>query len=182
MAERRAFDFAPVFALRSCARQAESFDSVKHSMMKNGPSPPRRTRTMSERPQGANRMAEREGFEPSNPFWGLRDFESRAFNHSAISPQFIVIRAQEKRHRERRIGISSVLSTHGQHQKPPRRQLNIWPPLASEVQKNACGGVRGTPRIPARFYFLPPLYELRCCLQDQGVHQCQGHDVRRRSV
>ncbi len=31
-------------------------------------------------------MAEREGFEPSKPFWGLRDFESRAFDHSAISP------------------------------------------------------------------------------------------------
>ncbi len=31
-------------------------------------------------------LAEREGFEPSNPFWGLRDFESRAFDHSAISP------------------------------------------------------------------------------------------------
>ncbi len=32
-------------------------------------------------------LAEREGFEPSRPFWGLRDFESRAFDHSAISPQ-----------------------------------------------------------------------------------------------
>ncbi len=32
------------------------------------------------------RMAEREGFEPSKPFWGLRDFESRAFDHSATSP------------------------------------------------------------------------------------------------
>ncbi len=31
-------------------------------------------------------VAEREGFEPSNPLWGLRDFESRAFDHSAISP------------------------------------------------------------------------------------------------
>jgi hypothetical protein len=31
-------------------------------------------------------VAEREGFEPSRPFWGLRDFESRAFDHSAISP------------------------------------------------------------------------------------------------
>ena len=31
-------------------------------------------------------VAEREGFEPSNPFGGLRDFESRAFDHSAISP------------------------------------------------------------------------------------------------
>ncbi len=31
-------------------------------------------------------MAEREGFEPSKPFWGLRDFESRAFDHSATSP------------------------------------------------------------------------------------------------
>ena len=33
------------------------------------------------------RMAEREGFEPSKPFRGLRDFESRAFGHSATSPQ-----------------------------------------------------------------------------------------------
>ena len=33
-------------------------------------------------------MAEREGFEPSRPFWGLRDFESRAFDHSAISPKY----------------------------------------------------------------------------------------------
>lgn len=32
-------------------------------------------------------MAEREGFEPSRPFRGLRDFESRAFDHSAISPK-----------------------------------------------------------------------------------------------
>ena len=32
-------------------------------------------------------MAEREGFEPSRPLWGLRDFESRAFDHSAISPK-----------------------------------------------------------------------------------------------
>jgi hypothetical protein len=31
-------------------------------------------------------MAEREGFEPSRPFWGLHDFESCAFDHSAISP------------------------------------------------------------------------------------------------
>lgn len=31
-------------------------------------------------------MAVGEGFEPSNPFWGLRDFESRAFDHSAIPP------------------------------------------------------------------------------------------------
>ena len=34
-------------------------------------------------------MAEREGFEPSNPLWGLRDFESRAFDHSAISPWLV---------------------------------------------------------------------------------------------
>ncbi len=31
-------------------------------------------------------MAEREGFEPSRPFWGLHDFESCAFDHSATSP------------------------------------------------------------------------------------------------
>ncbi len=40
--------------------------------------------------QGRSQLAEREGFEPSNPFWGLRDFESRAFDHSAISPRGIV--------------------------------------------------------------------------------------------
>jgi hypothetical protein len=31
-------------------------------------------------------VAEREGFEPSIPFWGIPDFESGAFNHSATSP------------------------------------------------------------------------------------------------
>src|SRR3989344_2108711 len=34
----------------------------------------------------ANDVAEREGFEPSRPFGGLLDFESSAFDHSAISP------------------------------------------------------------------------------------------------
>jgi hypothetical protein len=37
-------------------------------------------------------MAEREGFEPSKPFWGLRDFESRAFDHSATSPWDAILR------------------------------------------------------------------------------------------
>ena len=31
-------------------------------------------------------MAEREGFEPSVPFWGTHDFQSCAFNRSATSP------------------------------------------------------------------------------------------------
>ena len=31
-------------------------------------------------------FTEREGFEPSKRFWRLRDFQSRAFDHSAISP------------------------------------------------------------------------------------------------
>ena len=37
-------------------------------------------------PSVAHYMAEREGFEPSKPFWGLHDFQSCAFDHSAISP------------------------------------------------------------------------------------------------
>ncbi len=31
-------------------------------------------------------LAEREGFEPSIPFWGIPDFESGAFDHSATFP------------------------------------------------------------------------------------------------
>ncbi len=30
----------------------------------------------------ANSMAEKEGFEPSKPFWGLRDFQSRALDRT----------------------------------------------------------------------------------------------------
>ena len=36
-------------------------------------------------------LAEGEGFEPSRPFWGLRDFESRAFDHSAIPPRALSV-------------------------------------------------------------------------------------------
>ena len=32
-------------------------------------------------------LAEREGFEPSVPFWGTHDFQSCAFNRSATSPK-----------------------------------------------------------------------------------------------
>ena len=32
------------------------------------------------------RLAEREGFEPSIPFWSMHAFQACAFNHSAISP------------------------------------------------------------------------------------------------
>ena len=31
-------------------------------------------------------LAEKEGFEPSIPFWGIRDFQSRALGHYATSP------------------------------------------------------------------------------------------------
>ena len=31
-------------------------------------------------------LAEREGFEPSTPFWSVHAFQACAFNHSAISP------------------------------------------------------------------------------------------------
>ena len=37
-------------------------------------------------PCDACTMAEREGFEPSVPFWGTHDFQSCAFNRSATSP------------------------------------------------------------------------------------------------
>ena len=30
--------------------------------------------------------AERAGFEPAKPFWSLRTFQARAFDHSATSP------------------------------------------------------------------------------------------------
>jgi hypothetical protein len=33
-------------------------------------------------------MAEREGFEPSKPFWGLPVFETGLINHSSTSPGF----------------------------------------------------------------------------------------------
>ena len=39
--------------------------------------------------RGASRMAERGGFEPPRPFWGLHDFESCAFDHSATSPKVV---------------------------------------------------------------------------------------------
>ena len=32
------------------------------------------------------KLAEREGFEPSIPFWSMHAFQACAFNHSAISP------------------------------------------------------------------------------------------------
>jgi hypothetical protein len=32
------------------------------------------------------KLAEREGFEPSMPFWSMHAFQACAFNHSAISP------------------------------------------------------------------------------------------------
>lgn len=38
-------------------------------------------------PSGRFCMAEREGFEPSIPLWGIPDFESGAFDHSATSPK-----------------------------------------------------------------------------------------------
>ena len=31
--------------------------------------------------------AERAGFEPAKPFWSLRTFQARAFDHSATSPR-----------------------------------------------------------------------------------------------
>lgn len=31
--------------------------------------------------------AERAGFEPAKPFWSLRTFQARAFDHSATSPE-----------------------------------------------------------------------------------------------
>ena len=31
-------------------------------------------------------LAERAGFEPAKPFWSLRTFQARAFDHSAASP------------------------------------------------------------------------------------------------
>ena len=34
-------------------------------------------------------VAEREGFEPSIPFWSMHAFQACAFNHSAISPTLI---------------------------------------------------------------------------------------------
>ncbi len=43
-----------------------------------------RKRPMS--PPDSGTMAEREGFEPSVPFWGTHDFQSCAFNRSATSP------------------------------------------------------------------------------------------------
>ncbi len=33
--------------------------------------------------------AEREGFEPSVPFWGTHTFQACAFDHSAISPLLV---------------------------------------------------------------------------------------------
>ncbi len=36
--------------------------------------------------EGVNYSAEREGFEPSIPFWGIHAFQACAFDHSAISP------------------------------------------------------------------------------------------------
>ncbi len=33
------------------------------------------------------RMAEREGFEPSVPFWGTHAFQAGAIGHSATSPK-----------------------------------------------------------------------------------------------
>ena len=36
-------------------------------------------------------FAERRGFEPRKPFWGLHAFQACLFNHSSISPQFISI-------------------------------------------------------------------------------------------
>ena len=37
--------------------------------------------------EGAKKMAEREGFEPSIPKKGITVFETAAFGHSAISPK-----------------------------------------------------------------------------------------------
>ena len=34
------------------------------------------------------KLAEREGFEPSTPFWSVHAFQACAFNHSAISPAY----------------------------------------------------------------------------------------------
>src|SRR5208283_2121651 len=53
-------------------------------------------------------MAEREGFEPSIPFWSMHAFQACAFNHSAISP------AGSETLAGRRVGINLFPAGSGQ--------------------------------------------------------------------
>jgi hypothetical protein len=41
--------------------------------------------------EGHNGMAERVGFEPTRPFWGLTVFKTAAFNRSATPPFFGIL-------------------------------------------------------------------------------------------
>ena len=89
-----------------------------------------------------SKVAEREGFEPSIPFWSMHAFQACAFNHSAISPISPVAPPRAKQtgglictsHRQRQAHLHSTLirppaaNPHfagtGQHQSADRSPAN----------------------------------------------------------
>ena len=138
-------------------------------------------------------MAVGEGFEPSNPFWGLRDFESRAFDHSAIPPRGIVAIGSGSDTvfflslTNRFDSFLNTIKCSAKNQIFWLQEDKNFISLREDAMRSIFDLLKKLhlqrPKAPLQslcFTILSHSYELRRCVSNQGLPQEAGHDDRRR--